>query len=129
MTPLLRWAPPVVWTGVLLFLGTRSPGDLPSGPAGFDKLAHLGFYAVLGALVARAGGHRTACVLAGLVLGATDEWLQSSVPGRTAEWLDLAADVVGENNASPRFSLLCLIHLLPCNALSAGRSGHYMEFP
>ena len=95
MTPLLRWSPLVVWAGVLLFLGTRSPGDLPSGPAGFDKLAHLGFYSVLGALVARTGGHRTACVLAGLVLGATDEWLQSSIPGRTAEWLDLAADVVG----------------------------------
>ncbi len=95
MQLLLRWAPLVVWAGVLLFLGTRAPGDLPSAPAGFDKLAHLAFYAVLGVFVARAGGRWTLCMLVGLVVGATDEWLQSGVVGRAAEWLDLVADVVG----------------------------------
>ncbi len=95
MPLLLRWAPPVGWTGLLLFLGTRPSDGLPSGPEGLDKLAHLAFYAVLGALVARAGARVQVCILAGLLVGAADELLQSGIASRTADWFDLLADVVG----------------------------------
>lgn len=95
MSRLLRWAPPGIWAGFLLFLGTR-PGDrLPAGPAGFDKLAHVAFYAVLGALTARASRRWAVGLLAGLIVGTLDEWLQSGTTGRAADALDVVADVVG----------------------------------
>jgi VanZ family protein len=60
-------------------------------------------YAVLAALVfgvlapARLGAVRTAVVAAAFAgaYGATDEWHQSFVPGRSADPLDFAADVIG----------------------------------
>ena len=94
--PLSRWLPALAWALLLLWLGHRPPAELPEGPAGFDKLMHAGAYAVLGALVAWAG-RRGALVGAGaaLLIGGLDEWAQSTVDGRFADWFDLAADVVG----------------------------------
>jgi VanZ family protein len=60
-----------------------------------DKLAHLGFYAVLGWLVARACGKWAPAALAGLMIGVLDEWIQSGTAGRSADPFDLAADVAG----------------------------------
>ncbi len=71
--PIASWGPVVAWGALLIFLGSR-PGDgLPSPPEGFDKLAHLGFYGVLGLLVARATGRWLPASLAGLLLGGLDE--------------------------------------------------------
>ena len=95
MLRILRWAPPGLWAGTLLFLGTRPAERLPSGPAGFDKLAHVALYAVLGALTARASRRWTFGLLAGLLVGIVDEWLQSGTAGRAADALDAVADVVG----------------------------------
>jgi VanZ family protein len=93
--PLVRWIPALGWAALLLWLGTRTSDALPSGPPGLDKLAHAAFYGVLGLLVARASGSVAAAAGAALLVGLLDEWLQSSTAGRTADWLDLAADVAG----------------------------------
>jgi len=85
------------WAGLLIWLGTRPADGLPAAWPGVDKLAHAGAYGLLGLLVARAAGARSVWLpaLAGLVWGALDEWLQASVPGRSSDLLDIAADTIG----------------------------------
>ena len=90
----LRWLAVAAWVALLLWLGTRAPGRLPSPGQGWDKVAHAAFYGVLGVLVAHASRSLPAALLAGLAVGALDEWLQAGV-GRDADLLDLAADVAG----------------------------------
>jgi len=93
---LSRWLPALGWAAFLLWLGHRPPSDLPSGPAGFDKVAHAGAYAVLGLLAAWAARRGILIgLLAALAVGALDEWGQSFVAGRYADWFDLIADGVG----------------------------------
>lgn len=100
MKPALYFAPAFVWALVILGLGSipslTPPVDLP-----LDKVGHFGMFAVLGALLAH-GLQRAQLrasiawpLLAGLVIGAADELHQRTVPGRSAEWGDLAADVAG----------------------------------
>lgn len=78
---------------------TPLPGNL------LDKLAHLGVYALLGALIVRALGrgrqetldwrHAAGAVLLSTLYGMSDEWHQGFVPGRTPDALDVVADAVG----------------------------------
>lgn len=95
---LRRWGPAMLWTAVLFAVGTRSslPVDLHSGT---DKLAHFGAYAVLGVLLAygqhRAGVSFVGAVLIGGAVGAADELLQSTVPGRHGDPADWLADALG----------------------------------
>lgn len=77
----------------------------PIGLTGTDKVVHLFIYAVLGALVARGAllrrsraSMRRPLWLAFVVTalyGATDELHQLVVPHRSADPLDLIADVAG----------------------------------
>jgi len=91
------------WVG-LTFLLTSIPGsDAPTLFPGADKLAHLGFYAVMGLLCARwrreAGAGRAAAVVQGLVFaalaGAVDEVHQAWIPDRLPDALDWLADAAG----------------------------------
>ncbi len=100
---LIAWGPAAAWAGVLFFL-SAIPGQ-PRPPFlfdGEDTVAHVGLYAVLGALLARGAGRRAAdqprpFVLwaVGFLFGASDEWHQAFVPGRDVSLGDLAADAVG----------------------------------
>jgi VanZ family protein len=92
------------WAGALFWASSRP--SWPFTPPPFlssDALLHAIAYAVLAALVhgvlapARLGALRTAVLAAAIAgaYGATDEWHQSFVPGRSADPLDLAADLVG----------------------------------
>jgi hypothetical protein len=92
------------WAGALFWASSRS--SWPFTPPAFlswDSLLHAVAYAVLAALLygvlgpARLGTLRAAVVAAAIAgaYGATDEWHQSFVPGRSADPLDLAADVAG----------------------------------
>lgn len=96
----LAFAPALAWALLILWLGSlpslTPPFDLP-----LDKAGHFGMFAVLGGLLA-AGLHRARVraslawpLLAGIAIGALDELHQRSVPGRSAEWADLGADVAG----------------------------------
>ena len=97
------------WGVVLLWLAfqfslTSLPGDtLPPMP-GFriDWIAHFCLYFGLGFLLARAwtvSGRRAALLalvwLGILALGAFDEWHETFIPGRGAEWMDWLMDASG----------------------------------
>jgi VanZ family protein len=94
----------LLWAAVLFWESSQAnpfpflPPTLP------DKLLHAGAYAVLGALLAAAlRGTRLGAGWRGVVVavvlasayGASDEWHQWFVPGRTADPADWAADTVG----------------------------------
>ncbi|HUF11490.1 MAG TPA: VanZ family protein [Longimicrobiales bacterium] len=96
----LAFAPAFVWALLILWLGSlpslTTPLALP-----LDKVGHFGMFAVLGALLALGlhGARIRASIawplLAGIGVGVIDELHQRTVPGRTAEWADLVADVSG----------------------------------
>ena len=100
-----RWGPPVAWAAVILVLTSiPAPDFAPVGAFAFpgaDKLVHATMYGVLGALLARAVGatapRRTlGRVVLGVVLfAAVDEWHQRFIPGRSADIVDVVADVCG----------------------------------
>ena len=101
---LIRWVPVVIWIAVILGLSSI-PGNSHTEPLfpGFDKLAHMGVYGVLGLLFARARAlpgqspWRIALwsAMFGLVMGSSDEWYQRSVAGRISDVFDVGADVLG----------------------------------
>ncbi len=69
-----------------------------TGVAQGDKVVHFAVYGLLATLVCRTGaGVRGALLglLAASAFGATDEWHQSFVPGRSCDVLDWLADTVG----------------------------------
>lgn len=97
----LRWLPALAWATLIVVMSSQS--SLPSLPfvfEGVDKLEHAGEYGVL-ALAILYGWRwpvapRAYVVIAvALVFGASDELHQAFVPGRTADVLDLLADVCG----------------------------------
>jgi VanZ family protein len=99
------FAPPLLDLALIFHLSSQSR-PLPFIPDRFfayDKVLHALEYAVLGALLARAAvgagaGSRGSVILAaaaGSGYGATDEWHQSFVPGRSCDPFDWMADTVG----------------------------------
>jgi VanZ family protein len=64
---------------------------------GLDKVLHATEFWVFGALLVRAFARRRPLVLIGVgaAAGAVDEWIQRSVPGRSASVYDWIADVTG----------------------------------
>jgi len=102
----VRWIPVVAWAGLLRWLGSRPPDELPANDLlslipSADKIVHFGFYGVLGLLAVWATAPRRGAAalalgaLAGLLWGGLDEWFQAQSTDRTADLLDLAADTVG----------------------------------
>jgi VanZ family protein len=100
---LTAWVPPVAWA-VLIFIFSSLPGStIPSPFFSADKVFHLGVYAVLGYLVARALGYyrrarRFVMVLSAIICflyALSDEFHQSFVPDRTPSFMDVTADTVG----------------------------------
>ena len=98
------WGPAAAMMA-LLFLLSSIPGSSPVLWREFNLTAHGLAYGLLGALLlhALAGGRLRgitvrntagAVVVAGMY-GLSDEFHQRFVPGRTAELLDLGADVAG----------------------------------
>ncbi|WP_186441682.1 VanZ family protein [Desulfamplus magnetovallimortis] len=91
---------------ILIFVQSSFPSleALPSFPFS-DKLMHLGGYALLGALAVRDFKRQfkdksrlsiTICAIAfSTFYGATDEFHQSFVAGRSADLMDLLADFAG----------------------------------
>jgi hypothetical protein len=89
------WGPPLAVMAAIFILSSLP--RLPAPPGIFtDKHAHFVAYGVLSALVFRAlaGGRRAdftlgrglAAIAIATTYGVTDEWHQSFVPGRQAEW-------------------------------------------
>jgi VanZ family protein len=94
---LSRWAPVVVWAG-LIFALSAIP-SLSTGLGTWDlvlrKAAHLAEYAILGALLVRALGSAPLALLAGSAYAVTDELHQVFVSGRHGSALDWLIDAIG----------------------------------
>lgn len=83
-----------------LWIGGAQPVAVGLVGAGWDKLVHLGVYAVLAVSIGmasrlRGGGALLAGFAGAVLVGAVDEWNQMQLPGRAAEWGDLLADASG----------------------------------
>lgn len=101
-----NWLPVIVYcTAIFVQSSYPSPDTIPSF-AYSDKLMHFVAYGILGVLICRAantvGRWRHSwgtliCigVVAATLYGASDEWHQSFVAGRSAEATDLIADFAG----------------------------------
>jgi VanZ family protein len=98
------WLPIFAWMAVIFAMSSipirQAPGilDFPFS----DKLIHTGEYAVLGFLIARLVGRRTAGTLVialtavlALCYGVTDEIHQLYVPNRHFDLRDMMADLIG----------------------------------
>jgi VanZ family protein len=103
---LKRWVPFFVWMA-LIFVGSSIPrlsGDEFGLPRYADKVAHFLEYLVLGYLFYRGirgegrrmGFHALLIVIAtGMVIASIDEFHQSFIPGRDANFWDATADMAG----------------------------------
>ena len=90
------WA--IAVASLIFYASSRSHVASPGITRIDDKFGHFGIYGLLGTLVCRlTQGWRGA--LSSLVIvsayGATDEWHQSFVPGRSTEVQDWMADTIG----------------------------------
>jgi VanZ family protein len=97
------WGPAVAQMAIIFAISSLHQVTLPEGVS--DKTGHFAGYAILGAALIRAlASARWARVGAGVALaalllssayGASDEFHQSFVPGRTADVHDWVADTLG----------------------------------
>jgi VanZ family protein len=102
-TPLGLWLPVALYMAAIFVVSGMSRPPMPEGVS--DVSLHAAAYFGLALLIVRALAHGTwngvtAFALAGawviaVLYGATDEWHQSFVTGRSAEWRDLWADATG----------------------------------
>jgi VanZ family protein len=97
----IRWLPALAWMALIFWL---SSGPLPPTPGGIDipdKIAHFIAYAILSGLslwAAAALSPDAASLVAFVVAvayGASDEFHQHFVPGRSADVRDWLTDVAG----------------------------------
>jgi VanZ family protein len=94
---LSRWAPVVLWAGVIFALSAIP--SLSTGLGTWDlvlrKSSHLAEYAILGTLLVRALRNGPLALLAGSAYAATDEVHQLFVSGRQGSPLDWLIDTIG----------------------------------
>ncbi|MFH0882864.1 MAG: VanZ family protein [bacterium] len=95
------WQAAVVWAAFLSLLSSIPAKDLEFIPPiwGWDKVAHMVLYGILGVLVFRSVGFRRGAFGLAIILcvayGLLDEFHQHFIPGRTPSFADLTADTVG----------------------------------
>lgn len=91
------WIPVVLWAGLIFALS--SIPSLDSGLGTWDtflrKLAHLGEYAILGAVAYRALRREPIAIGLASAYAATDEAHQAFVSGRHGSVLDWLIDTIG----------------------------------
>jgi VanZ family protein len=95
---LRSWGPALLWAGIIFALSSQPTLPVSLGN-GRDKIAHFTAYAVLGLLIARAlpprGRLVWLAILLGSLYGASDEFHQHFVPGRSVDVFDWVADSLG----------------------------------
>ena len=119
---LAYWAPFVAYVGLIQYLSTMSnPPAIPF--IKWDKALHFIEFLILAVLTSRALHHTFpplslswVVILAGVfgfLYGTVDEYRQSYIPGRTAEFLDAFADAAGAfAGAAVYVGFLALLHRL-----------------
>jgi VanZ family protein len=105
-TKFLRfWFPLVLYSGIIFYASSMSDVKTPLQKISFDKLLHVFIYLPFGFLLARSvyqtgllvsrNGLLGFVLLGALLYGASDEIHQAFVPGRSMEFLDVMADMMG----------------------------------
>lgn len=92
-----RWFWPLCIAVLVFAASSRSSVAGPRIPH-FDKVVHFAVYGLLGTLACRLGAGRAGAwwaLAAVSAFGASDEWHQSFVPGRSTELGDWIADTAG----------------------------------
>ncbi|WP_054032619.1 VanZ family protein [Desulfatitalea tepidiphila] len=100
------WLPVGLWCAIIFVQSAFATPDIGPRWPHVDKVAHVGVYVVLSILFCRAfntlaawRGRSWRLIVTGAALtslyGALDEWHQSFVAVRTADGMDLLADVIG----------------------------------
>lgn len=93
-----------LYAGFIFYLSSRPWNGLSFLPEGFDKVIHLGIYFLLGGLILWALRSTKLkyqsytlwiSIALGSLYGASDEFHQSFVPGRSADVYDLLMDIIG----------------------------------
>lgn len=105
---LKAWGPALAYMGIIFLLSAQSRLPQPPGFLAWDKLQHSGAYLVLGLLIFRASGMMPPArlypaaaspyawaLLLGALYGASDEFHQKFVPGRSMDAHDWLADITG----------------------------------
>jgi VanZ family protein len=91
------WLPVLAWAALIFALS--SVPDLGTGLGSWDlllrKVAHVGEYAVLGLLLARALARPLPAFALGVAYAVSDELHQHFVPGRRGAPLDVLIDAIG----------------------------------
>jgi VanZ family protein len=116
------WFPVIAYCGLIFFQSSRPvPEALPAIPH-LDKLLHVTAYAFLSILFFRAfmttrlkdtpKGPLFLSILCAGLYGISDELHQHFVPYRSAEVLDVLADIIGSVIGSVTVSVLSKSHLL-----------------
>lgn len=105
MAGFLRLIPMLLCMAAIFILSHQPGSEVEWLFPGVDKVAHLGVYAVLGGTVIYAFSAETRRQKRGMVLaaalvvpilfGASDEYHQTWIAGRSSEFLDLVADGTG----------------------------------
>ncbi|MFB0509137.1 MAG: VanZ family protein [bacterium] len=84
----------VAWIIVILLVSLIPTPEAPKlQETGIDKILHFGAYTVLGLIAQAAVGIHSLTI--GISLGTGTELLQFFVPGRTVEFLDWLANILG----------------------------------
>jgi VanZ family protein len=101
---IVAWGPAALWAATIFALSSVPGSSLPMLPGQTDKLVHGTVYAILGTLCFRAIAmtwtwtRRPAVAIAtllALLYGISDELHQAFTHGRTPDWRDGLADVIG----------------------------------
>jgi VanZ family protein len=118
----LAWLPALAWAAVIFYLSHQPTLPAPELP-NVDKVAHFGAYAVLGVCLAYAVHASSLPPMLSFVLGAaygaSDEFHQMFVPGRSPELLDWVADAAGVAAATYLFSRWRMRRGAPAGASAA----------
>lgn len=93
----------IIYCAFIYWLSSKPSLPTPSLFPHQDKVFHMGAYFIMGTLawrLFRTFSSKTTIIMICSVLfclffGVTDEWHQSFVPGRDADFLDLVADTMG----------------------------------
>lgn len=95
---LRAWVPFLLWAA-LIFLVSSRPTIPVALDRGLDKVAHFGAYTLGGLALGHARRHTGLPLALAAALGGvyalSDEYHQSMVPGRAAEFADWVADALG----------------------------------
>ena len=98
------WFPVICYSGIIFYVSSLPDVSVPYGQFYSDKLVHVAEYAILGYLLGRALATSTGLSRQGVLLitvlfcafyGASDEFHQSFVPGRTCDVVDWLSDSLG----------------------------------